>query len=728
MTTATLFDTAVELIRRGLPIVVCNGKVPLGGKEWHKQTVTEENLPGLLRQAREPAIGIKLGSGSVIDIESDSPDEEALFTALFAGCEPLTTPTFKSTRGKHRLFRFDERFGKTNRGIIHYKNGGPAKLGIRIGAGKAAQSVIPPSPGREWLVSWDDVDPAPLPDIVVNRILSMLPTDRHISNGKPQSDAAERARKYIAKIPGAVSGQGGHNQTFHVACVLVLGFDLDRDTALELVHEWNQTCEPPWSDDELEHKIDSAFEQPGERGYLLKEPWQYEPTIRNCTDMGNAERFAEQHGGDVRFCHPWNKWLVWDGRRWAIDEHGDVMRRAKRTARTIYIEASKAADKETAQALAKWAAASERRERLTAMLALAQSEQPIPIAVESLDAQPWLLNVENGTIDLRTGELREHRRDDYLTKLCPVEYPTEPGCDPELWLAFLERIFSGNHRLIAYVQRLIGSSLVGEVLENLLAIFYGVGCNGKSVLVETVCGTLGSDYAMNASTSLLMVDRWGRHPTERADLFGKRFVAANESGDGGRLSEETVKQLTSREAIRARRMREDSWEFTPSHSIILCTNHRPEIRGVDYGIWRRIHLVPFDVTIPPEQRDKELAIKLRAEWPAILRWAVAGCLDWQRNGLQPPAEVLHATDSYRAEQDILGEWIEEKCTLCPECEARARDLFHSYKTWSEGRSEKPFTQTRFGTRLTERGITKARDAGNRVIYLGIGLLPEGPEG
>jgi putative DNA primase/helicase len=723
----TLFDTAVEYIRRGLPIVVCDGKKPLGGDDWHKQIVTEKDLPRLFRQAREPAIGIKLGAGSVVDIESDSPDEEILFAKLFAGCDPPTTPTYKSTRGKHRLFRFDERFDKTNRAVIHYRNGGKAKLGIRIGAnGKAAQSVIPPSPGREWLVSWDDVEPAALPNVVVNRILSMLRTE-HNTNGRPRSDVAERARKYIAKIPPAISGQHGHDATFHVACVLVQGFALDREPALELLREWNTNCEPPWSDWELEHKIDSALEQPGERGYLLNEPRQTDSPIRNCTDLGNAERFAEQHGSDVRYCHPWGKWLVWDGRRWAIDESGEIVRRAKRTARSIYVEASKVADGDEAKAIAKWAAASERRERLTAMIALAESEPPIPIAVESLDSQPWLLNCENGTLDLRTGELREHRREDYLTKVCPVEYPTECGIDPELWLSFLSRIFDGNDRLISFVQRLIGMALVGEVLENILAIFHGRGANGKSVWLETVCGMLGSDYAMSAGTSLLMVDRTGRHPTEKADLFGMRLVAANESGDGGRLSEETVKQLTSRENIRARRMREDSWEFTPSHTVILATNHKPEIRGTDYGIWRRIHLIPFSVTIPPIERDKELASKLRAEWPAILRWAVAGCLAWQQNGLQPPGEVLEATSDYQSEMDVLGEWVEERCVVGPTCEARAGDLYGSYKAWATDRSEKPMTQTKFGVRLAERGFTKGRSSTTgHVCYKGVGLLPCGP--
>jgi P4 family phage/plasmid primase-like protien len=397
------------------------------------------------------------------------------------------------------------------------------------------------------------------------------------------------------------------------------------------------------------------------------------------TDVGNAERFAEQHGTDVRFCHAWHKWLSWDGRRWALDNSGEVMRRAKLTARSIYRDASNEPDTEQRKLLVKFATQSERRERLAAMIDLAQSEQPIPVPVDCLDSAAWLLNVENGTIDLMTGRLREHCREDFLTKLCPVEYPVVSGSDPHLWLSFLDRIFAGNNKLIGFLQRLVGMALVGEVLENILPIFYGSGANGKSVFLETICGMLGSDYAMTASTSLLMVDRMGRHPTERTDLHGRRFVAAIETGDGGRLSEETVKQLTSRESIRARRMREDFWEFKPSHSVFLATNHRPEVRGTDYGIWRRLRLVPFSVVIPEGERDADLANKLKSEWPLILRWAVAGCLDWQRNKLQAPAEVKAATDDYRADSDVLGEFIEERCIAEPGCEAMAESL-QKYRT------------------------------------------------
>ncbi len=537
----------------------------------------------------------------------------------------------------------------------------------------------------------------------------------HSTNGHT-TDALEA----MLRIRTAPNESDGSNRLLAVCCRCV-EHDLSDAAAVATIRKYERARPFPadWTDDDILRRLRDA-ERKAERGAAL------ESASRHTTDCGNGERFAEQHGADVRYCHPWGKWLVWDGRRWPIDASGEVMRRAKRTARSIFVEASHAVDKDTRDALAKWASASERRERLTAMIALAQSEQPIPVAVEHLDAEPWLLNCENGTIDLRTGELREHRREDYLTKLCPLEYPTEPGIDPELWLTFLDRICDGSEPKILFLRRLIGMALVGEVLENILPIFYGAGANGKSVFLETICSMLGSDYAMAAGTSLLMVDRAGRHPTERTDLHGRRFVAANESGDGGRLSEETVKQLTSREGIRARRMREDSWEFKPSHTVVLATNHKPTIRGTDHGIWRRIQLVPFNVTIPEPERDSELANKLQAEWPAILRWAVAGCLDWQRNGLLVPGEVLDATDDYRNEQDILGEFLEERCIVGEGCSARAGDLYKSYSSWAADRGEYAHTQTRFGTQLGERGFKNKRNTKDgRKEYHGVGLLPEG---
>lgn len=536
----------------------------------------------------------------------------------------------------------------------------------------------------------------------------------HTTNGKPQNKdesgggVREQALLAMLRIRPDDDEHDGSNRLLAVCCRAV-EHELDDGSAIATIRKYEETHPFPtqWSDDDILRRLRDA-ERKTRRGA---------GAIRNTTDTGNGERFASQHGFNVRHCHPWSKTLIWDGRRWALDESGEEMRLAKRTARSIWLEAAKAESEATRKRLGDWAAASEKRDRLNAMIALARSEQPIPISVETMDSDGWLLNVENGTVDLHTGQLREHRREDYLTKLCPLEYPTEAGDDPVLWLEFLDRIFAGNAPLIRFVQKLMGLSLVGEVVEHILPICWGGGANGKSVLIETWLGMLGGDYASKAAANLLMTTKHDRHPTELATLHGKRLVAAVESADGSRLSESLMKELTGGDSIQARRMREDFWQFRPSHTVVLATNHKPVIRGTDLGIWRRIRLIPFTVTIPEAEQDKHLASRLRAEWPSILRWAVAGCLDWQRNGLQAPDEVSRATEGYRADSDLLGEFISECCVTGEHYEVQAKVLYARYKAWTEERGEFVETQTRIGLRLAERGLRKEKR--QRVFYRGI---------
>jgi putative DNA primase/helicase len=282
-----------------------------------------------------------------------------------------------------------------------------------------------------------------------------------------------------------------------------------------------------------------------------------------------------------------------------------------------------------------WALKSEAAPRLNAMVELARSEPGIPVLPEQLDKNPWLFNCPNGTLELDTGRLREHRREDYITKLCPTPYDPRATCPT--WERLLESVFPSDdgapdRELITFVQRLLGRCLSGDVSEQILAIFWGVGANGKTTLLNGVLETVGTDYTMKAAPNLLMSSKSERHPTERADLFGMRLVVVSETPEDRHLNEAFVKDLTGRERIRARRMREDFWEFDPTHKVILQTNHRPVIRGTDEGIWRRLRLVPFEVRFwdPDEPRagkdvdprlmqDKRLPDKLRAEYPGIPR-------------------------------------------------------------------------------------------------------------
>jgi putative DNA primase/helicase len=470
------------------------------------------------------------------------------------------------------------------------------------------------------------------------------------------------------------------------------------------------------------------------------------------TDLGNAHRMVREHGGDLRHCHPWKKWLCWDGKRWRPDDTGEPVRRAKQTVTRLYcaaledvqaigaeLEELGEADERgrelkarlaRAQKMMSWALTSEAAPRLAAMAELARSEPGIPVVPGDLDGQPWLLNCVNGTVELRTGAIREHRREDYLTGLCPTEFRPEAPCPA--FERFLAAVFQRDGDLPGFVQRLLGRCLTGDVSEQILPIFWGKGANGKSTLLNTVLSVLGTDYAMKAPADLLMTSRGDRHPTELADLFGKRLVVASETRQGRHLNESLIKDLTGGERIRARGMRENFWEFPPTHKVILQTNHKPAVPGGGHGMWRRLRLVPFDVRFSdpdePENRgrqsrgepraDKQLDLKLAGEREGILAWLVRGCLEWQRQGLGVPESVAAATAAYRAGEDVLARFLAEKCMRGPDYSCRGSVLYDAYKGWAAAAGERPMSGKVFGEQVADQaGITKK--VSNGVWYLGV---------
>lgn len=440
------------------------------------------------------------------------------------------------------------------------------------------------------------------------------------------------------------------------------------------------------------------------------------------TDLGNAKRLVLDHGQDIRYVHEADRWLIFDGRRWPWDETGGIERRAKATIAGLYAEAAYADDRDHARKLAQHAVKSESARALAAMVRLAQSEPGIPITLDQLDADPWLFNVENGTLDLRTGTLRAHRREDLITKLVPIAWDAEAECP--VFLGFLDRVMGCNARLIRFMQKFIGYSLTGDVSEQILVMFWGVGANGKTTLIVALNGVFG-DYARSTPVETLLAgngDSEARH--ELAKLRGARLVAAVESDSGRRLSEAFLKSLSGGDRVTARALYKESFEFTPTFKVVLSTNHRPIVRGTDHAIWRRIRLVPFTVTIPPEEQDRELPTKLRAELPGILRWAVEGCLAWQREGLTPPREVTVATEEYRKDMDVLGDFIASRCVVEPMAQATSSGLYSAYVEWCKAEEERPITNRSFGRALIERGAVSIRTKAWRG-YQGIRL--KGPD-
>jgi putative DNA primase/helicase len=441
------------------------------------------------------------------------------------------------------------------------------------------------------------------------------------------------------------------------------------------------------------------------------------------TDLRNAEMLVDWYGDRLRFVATWGKGLAWDGARWQLDDEARWQQAAAYTARVMFddaiteMQAANAAGDADRVAHARgslaWAAKSQGAARLAAMATLARSFPTIVLKHTALDADPWLLNVANGTIDLRTGALREHRREDLITKLAPVAY--DPKASAPTWLAFLERAMGGRGELVEFLQRLVGYALTGEVREHVLAFFYGGGANGKSTFLGTIHALLG-DYATPGPRGLLFRSRGERHPTELASLHGRRFVTCSEIEEGLAFDEALVKDLTGGDPIECRRMREDFWRFDPTHKLFLAGNHKPTVRGDDEGIWRRMRLVPFTVTIPEGERDPELPAKLRAELPGILRWAVEGCVAWQRTGLEPPAAVREATKEYREENDLVGQFFRSHVIFAPACKVSRRDLRETYERACEEAGAEPLGAKRFAARLRDRGVTATSiRLGTRVV-------------
>lgn len=575
-------------------------------------------------------------------------------------------------------------------------------------------------------------------------------------------DFAALASQSIVTATDSGNGSGPHDQakgfdrTFtgpeiwrnatHDEPVTVTGFAGQHDGRLFFSIAESQTAIPG---DEL------TLQPPAQAIPSTAQPAADRP--EHYTDLGNAYRLVRVHGQELRHVAGWD-WLSWDGERWQRDDKAPMLyakaialgfyddAKALQAKAQAHLEAAKtaaAADDSTAltiaqerfkelskksEAVLSWAKASQARGKLEAAVKLAESEPDIRAEVDQFDADPWLLNCANGTLDLRTGRLRDHARGDLLTRLAPVAYDPVAICPT--WDAFLARIMRDNPELIGFLQRLVGYSLTGSVREQMLFFLYGSGANGKSVFLRTILAMLGRDYAKQAAPDVLIESR-DRHPTEVADLAGVRFVASIEVSEGKRLAENLVKQMTGGDPMKARLMRQDFFQFDPQFKICLAANHKPVIKGTDFAIWRRIKLIPFTVTIPEAEQDKTLGDKLLAELPGILAWAVRGCLAWQREGLGIPPEVVDATAAYRAESDELAPFLEECCNQGEKLQAQAGPLFKAYQAWAEENgilTRDQLTNVKFGRQLQERGFDKFKDPSSRqTFYMGLELAQKPPE-
>ncbi len=708
---------ALDYLRRGwAPLVYARGSKAPKEKGWPDRTYTEAELEAAC--AKPHNVGIILGerSGGLVDIDLDTGEAVTLAGSFL----PATEAIFgrKSKPRSHWLY-----VARPCPKTTAFKDSDGATL-LEIRA-DGHQTMLPPSehPSGE-LVTWDrDGDPAAVGAEALVTAVGKLASASLLVRHWPAPGSRSRQDAALALAGGLLRGGWDADRAgWFIGQVATAAGDDEagkRASAAEYTAtrvKGDKTVQgwPSLARIVGDEVVSRVREWLGLRSDLGDAEAHY-----LHTDGGNSEAFADDHRGQVRYCHAWSKWLVDDGQRWNQDATGEVERRAKATARRLLAEASQIAAEETRKKAVRWALTTDSRGRREAMVALAQSEPGIPVQPDQLDRDPWLLNVANGTIDLHTGTMHAHNPNDLITKLAPVEYNGATTCPR--WTAFVEEVLP-DPAVRSFVQKALGYSLTGVVSEQVLFFAHGSGANGKSVFLNVAQFILG-DYALQAAPDMLMVTKGEAHPTGLADLHGRRFVATVEVEENQRLAESRVKWMTGGDTLRARRLYEDYWSFTPTFKLWLAANHRPVVKGQDLAIWRRIRLIPFTVTIPEEKRDPRLSEKLKAEASGILRWAVEGCLLWQREGLQAPAAVSAATESYRAEQDTVGRFLGDRCVVGTNLTVKAADLYRAFKSWCDGTGERPLNQTTFGLRLGDRGL-RTEKRWNGWWRVGVALLTD----
>jgi putative DNA primase/helicase len=427
------------------------------------------------------------------------------------------------------------------------------------------------------------------------------------------------------------------------------------------------------------------------------------------SDDSLAREFTRQYHGSFLYVAAWGRWLHWDGARWAYD----VTLRAQHAARMVLREqandilsrqaefGSKARNMATAVSSGRMVGNVER---------LARADPKHSADPKQFDADDWALNTPAGIVNLVTGELRPATMRDYCTKVTRVA----PGGECPTWLAFLDDVTGGNVEMQQYLQRVAGYALTGSTREHALFFFYGTGRNGKGTFINTLEWILG-DYSKVAAMETFTESKNDRHTTEIAALMGARMVTSQETDEGKRWAESRIKSMTGGDPITARFMARDNFTFIPQFKLLISGNHRPGLRNVDEAMKARLHLVPFDITVPPERRDVRLAEKLRAEASGILAWAIKGCKEWDRIRLAPPLAVRKATDEYFQGQDVVGMWLNENCDVGPGVRGNQAELYRDFKRYCLDGGNYAVNRQRWLDALELKGILPTKNNGERCL-------------
>ena len=657
-------------------------------KNWCEEATTD---PAKIKEwwDKTPSanIGIPMGERSglvALDVDTRHHGEESL--AILMDENDILPTTITATTGgggKHYVFKYTEELALKN--VVGFREG----LDVRTQGGMIVAEPSLHHSGRTY--QWDegkspfDIVAADMPAWLVAEIRKVgtkITTKKKAADNAPRKKIAEGGRNnHLTSLAGALRRKG-----------------LGEDAIVATLRAENADRLDPPLDDETVVAIAKSITryQPEDEAVDYK-----------LTDVGNAERFVAMFKDSVKYCSIYKKWFIWNGKRWEQDDTGKIITYAIECVRNIMHDADMLPDGDKRKALIQHSLRSESSGRLKALLDLASGMPAITIRSDDLDANPWLLNCQNGTIDLRTGKLQAHNPQDYITRICAAPYDTT--CAIPLWTSLLNKVSGGDEAVKRYMQKAFGYALTGDISEQAIFLLYGTGSNGKSTMLN-VFAELLDGYAQSTSSDTFMQKKNDTVNNDIARLKGARFVSAIEMEEGKRMAESLIKSMTGGDKLVTRFLYGEFFEYIPQFKVFLAVNHKPIIRDTTKSIWRRIKLMEFTNTFTEQERDRNFPAKIMAtELSGILAWAVQGCLWWQQEGIQDPDRIREATQEYREEMDAFSHFFEECCLDKAEGHVSNKMLRAKFEEWCGENGEYAINQRTFSQKLLERGYTKRRN-------------------
>lgn len=695
-------SAALSYARRGWAVFPLNGKKPyLGTHGFHDASTKLKVIRAWWREHPEANVGIRCDSqtGPIV-VDVDGPDGKDFLHEIRVQYGRLPR-TLEATSG--RKYRKHLYFAPDGKEVARHIKINKRKLDILGDGGYVvAPPSIHPKTGKpyRWLNDREMATfPAIFREIIEKKSKGAAP---------PLPEVIDEGERdvLLTSLAGSMRRRGASEEAILAA----------------LREENDLRCDPPMPDRQLE-KIARSIAKKAPVPIDLTEP---------LNDINLARRFAKVESAGLRYCRSWKKWLIWDGRRWSRDETGEAARRVEAMVRGLYEIILGMAGEERDKFLKDLSRYTQRR-KLEDILSLASHAQNLVITAAQLDQDAWLFNVENGTLDLRTGTLKEHDPNDLISKLAPVVY--DPEAEYQKWGGFLSYIMGEDAGLTRYLQRAVGYTLAGVTSEHTLFFGHGSGANGKTTFLETIRELFG-DYATTIDFETLLHQRYGGGEAQRdlPRLHKARFVLADEAPTTARWDERAVKKLTGGNTLSGRWLYQEKFDFTPTHTLWCQANDRPSTYDPSEAFWRRMRLIPFEVRIPKKFQVPDYKLQLFEELPGILNWALEGLREWEAaveerspNALGEPKTIQKATKKYREETDSIGEFIDARCILDPRAWTSTSDLYRELTEWwrdTRGAKSPPINRYSFGNALEKRSGLRPSKRGGVRGWKGVAINTE----